>query len=131
MTTQAAYDDFGETLTSRGASALAVENSSDRGVVIVNRKPFDQCDRVLVGADRGLRLGQRHYELGERAAAPAQCDSCTPLFTVDVEDHFFDEAAQELLAIAVVMVGADHTRPRSEPSARSCSRSAGVSVREH
>ena len=117
MATQAADDDFGETLTSRGASALAVENSSDRGVVIVNRKPLDQCDRVLVGADRGLRLGQRHCELGERAAAPAKCDSCTPLFTVDVEDRFFDQAAQQLLAVAV---GGGRCRPHSPEVRTEC-----------
>ena len=86
-------------------------------VVIVGGEPLDQRDRVLVGADRGLRLGQRHGELGERAAAPAKCDSRTPLFAVDVEDHFFDQAAQQLLAVAV---GGGRRRPHSPEVGAEC-----------
>jgi hypothetical protein len=67
----------------------------------VTREALDQHDRVVIGTDRGLRLRQRNGKFCERAAAPAQRDSCTLLCAVDVKNHFFDKTAQELLAIAV------------------------------
>ena len=42
----------GEPLAGGGAAALAVEDPGDRGVVVVGGEPFEQRDRVLVGADR-------------------------------------------------------------------------------
>ena len=68
---QAADDDRGEALAGGGAAALAVEDPGDLAVVVVGGEPVDQRDRVLVGADRGLWLGERDGELGDRAAAPA------------------------------------------------------------
>ena len=71
VTSQAADDDFGETLTCRRASSLAVEDSSDPAIVVVTGEALDQCDRVVIGADRGLGLRQRNGKLCQRAAAPA------------------------------------------------------------
>src|SRR3954453_3576569 len=48
---QSADDDRGEALAGGAAAALAVEDAGDRGVVVVNGEPFEQRDRVLVGAD--------------------------------------------------------------------------------
>jgi len=101
VTSQAADNDFGETLTCRRAPSLAVEDSSNPCIVIVTGEALDQRDRVVIGTDRGLGLRQRNGKFCQRAAKPAQCDSCTPLRPVDVKDHFFDETAQQLLAIAV------------------------------
>src|SRR5215217_5910278 len=98
---QAADDDLGEPLAGGGAAALAVEDPGDRGVVVVRGEPGEQRDRVLVGADRGLRLGERNGELGDRAAPPADRDGRAALLALDVEDDFLDQAAQELLAVAV------------------------------
>ena len=126
---QSADDDRGESLAARGAAALAVEDPGDRRVVVVDREPRDQFDRVLVGADARLVARQRNGELGDRAAAPAKRDRRAALFAVDVEDDFLDQARRSCLRSRSVVVGADHTRPRSAPSASSCSRSAAVSVR--
>jgi hypothetical protein len=38
--------------TGRGAAALAVEDPSDGGAVVVGGEPGEQRDRVVVGADR-------------------------------------------------------------------------------
>jgi hypothetical protein len=54
---QSADDDRGEALAGGGAAALAAEDAGDGGVVVVGREPAEERDRVLVGADRGLRLG--------------------------------------------------------------------------
>ena len=56
---QAADDDRGEPLAAGGAAALAVEDPGDRAVVVVDGEPLDQLDRVLVGADARLWLGER------------------------------------------------------------------------
>ena len=98
---QAADDDRGEPLAGGGAAALAVEDPGDRGVVVVGGEPREQRDRVLVGADRGLWLGERDGELGDRAAFPADRDGRAALLALDVEDDLLDQAAQQLLAVAV------------------------------
>ena len=98
---QAADDDRGEPLAGGGAAALAVEDPGDLAVVVVGGEPLEQRDRVLVGADRGLRLGERDGELGDRAAFPADRDRRAALSPVGIDRHFLDQAAQQLLAVAV------------------------------
>jgi hypothetical protein len=98
---QAADDDLGESLAGRGSASLAVEDPGDRRVVVVVGEALEQFDRVLVGADRGLGARERDGELGDRAAAPAQRERRAALLARDVEDHFFDESAQQLFAVAV------------------------------
>ena len=98
---EAGDDDLGEALAAGGAAALAVENPGDGGVVVVGGEAGEQRDRVLVGADRGLVSWQRDDQLGDRAAPPADRDGRAVLLALDVEDDFFDQAAQELLAVAV------------------------------
>jgi len=98
---QTADDDLGEPLAGGGAAALAVEDLGDCGVVVVGSEPREQRDRVLVGADRWLVARQCDGELGDRAAFPADRDAGAVLFAVDVEDDFLDQAAQQLLAVAV------------------------------
>jgi hypothetical protein len=56
------------TVAQGGAGALTVQGPGDLAVVVVDGEPLDQSDRVLVGADRRLRSGQRYGELGDRAA---------------------------------------------------------------
>jgi hypothetical protein len=56
-------------------------------------EPLEQRAGVLVGADRGLWLGERDRQFGERAALPADRDRCAALLARDVEDHFLDQAA--------------------------------------
>src|SRR4051794_418761 len=51
---QTADDDRGEALAGGGSASLAVEDAGDRRVVVVDREPAEQLDRVLVGVDRGL-----------------------------------------------------------------------------
>src|SRR6478672_2873746 len=65
---QSADDDGGEPFAGCGAAALAVEDPGDPAVVVVGGEPADQRDRVLIGADRGLRLGEGDGEFGDRAA---------------------------------------------------------------
>ena len=96
-----ADDDRGEPLAGRGAASLAVEDPGDRRVGVVDGEPFEQRDRVLVGADRRLVARERDGELGERAAAPSHDQRRAALLARDVEDHLLDQAAQKLLAVAV------------------------------
>src|SRR6516165_2615177 len=98
---QAADDDRAEALAGGRAAPLAVENAGDRAVVVVGGEPSEQRDRVLVGADRRLWLRQRHGELGERTAAPADRHGGAALLAVGVEDHLLDQRSQKRLAIAV------------------------------
>ena len=129
VTSQAADNDFGETLTCRRAPSLAVEDSSNPAVVIVTGEALDQRDRVVIGADRGLGVGS---ETASSVSAPPRqrsvtvarrCARLTSSITSSMRQR------KSCLRSRSVVVGADHTRPRSEPSARSCSRSSGVSVR--
>src|SRR6188472_2286261 len=98
---QTADDDRREPLAGRGPASLAVEDPGDRGVGVVDGEPLQQRDRVLVGADRRLVAGERDGELGDRAAAPANGQRRAALRARDVEDYLLDQAAQELLAVAV------------------------------
>ena len=99
---QAADDDRGEALAGGGAAALAVEDAGDRGVVVVGGEPFEQRDRVLVGADRWA--GRRGSGTASSVSAPPRQRIVTVArrcSRVDVEDHLLDQAAQQLLAVAV------------------------------
>ncbi len=87
---QAADDDCGEPLAAGGAAALAVEDPGDPAVVVVGGEPSDQLDRVLVGADRRLRLGERDRELGDRAAFPTDREQRAALLALEGDDHFLD-----------------------------------------
>jgi hypothetical protein len=80
---------------------LAVEDPGDRRVVLVDGEPLKQRDRVLVGADLRLVARQLDGELGCRAAAPADGEHRATLLGREVDDYLFDQAAQELLAVAV------------------------------
>ena len=95
VASQPAYDDCGESLAGRGAAALAVEDPGDLGVGVVRAKLLQQCDCVLVGADRGLSFWECDGELGDRACLPADGECRAALLTVGVDDHFLDQAAQE------------------------------------
>jgi hypothetical protein len=80
---------------------LGGSESGDPAIVVVHGEPADQLDRVLVGADRRLRLGEGERQLGDRAALPADLDARTALLPVGVDDDLVDQAAQELLSVAV------------------------------
>ena len=98
---QAADDDRGEPFAGGGAAALPVEDPGDLAVVVVGGEPADQHDGVLVGADRGLRFGERDRELGDRAAFPSDGEQRAALFALEGDDHFLDQAAEQLLAVPV------------------------------
>jgi hypothetical protein len=94
-------DCLGEPLAAGGAAALAVEDPGDGGVVVVGGESGQQRDGVLVGADGWLSAGERDNEPGQRAGLPADRDLRLAVLAVDVEDHFVDQAAQQLFAVAV------------------------------
>ena len=62
----------GERQSAGCRALLAVEDSGDGGVGVVHGQPAQQVDGVLVGADLRLTTAQRHGELADRAALPAQ-----------------------------------------------------------
>ena len=45
--------------------------------------------------------GERDGELGDRAASPADRERRAALLALDVDDDFLDQAAEQLLAVAV------------------------------
>src|SRR5919109_957464 len=98
---QAGDDLGGESLSGGRAAALAVEDSGDRGVVVVDGEPTHQRDGVVVGADRGLVSWQRDGQFGDRAALPAQRQRGAAFFAHDIDDHLLDQATDQLLAVAV------------------------------
>src|SRR6516164_1252687 len=56
-----------ETMTVSGPAPLTVENAGDDGVGIMDGKPAEERDGVLIGADGGWpRAWQRHIDLTER-----------------------------------------------------------------
>ena len=101
---------------------MPVEDPGDPAIVVVGGEPADQRDRVLVGTDRGLRLGECDGELGDRAAFPADRELRAALLTLEGDDHFLDQAAQQLLAVPVGRCGrgphaADVGAERQQPLA--------------
>src|SRR5215207_194845 len=114
---QPADDDRGEALAGGGAAALAVEDPSDLPVVVVDSEPREQLDRVLVGADRRLRLGERDGEFGDRTAAPADREHRAARLTHDVDEDLFDQRPQQLLAVAV---GGRRCRPDAAEVGAEC-----------
>ena len=126
---QAADDDRGEPLAACGAATLAVEDPCDRRVVVVDREPLEQRDRVLVGANARLVTRQGNDELGDRAATPADRDCRAALFADHVEDDFLDQRAQQLFAVAVGSRRRGPNTPEVGAEREQPSRSAGVRVR--
>ena len=89
-----------EAVTTRGPSTLAIENAGDHRVGVEGRKASDKFDCVLVGPNgRRSRPRQRHVEIDQRPAFPAQRDMRSRLVAVDCEDDLFDERPQEFLAV--------------------------------
>ena len=80
---------------------MSVEDPGDRRVVVVDSEAAHQCDRVVVGADRGLVAWQRDGQFGDRAALPAERERRATFFAYDVDGDVFDQAAQQLFAVTV------------------------------
>ena len=119
----------GEPLAGRGAAALAVEDPGDRGVVVVSGESPEQCRSCprRCGSSAG---GAASATASSVIAPPCQrivtvawrCSRATSRMTSSIRQR------SSCLRSRSVVVGAAHTRPRSAPSASSCSRSASVSV---
>jgi hypothetical protein len=90
-----------EAMTICRATPLPIENAGDYAVGVMDREPAHQCDRVLISADGGRpRARQGEIDLAERAALPAQREMGRGLVALDLDDDFFEERAQQLLAVA-------------------------------
>ena len=85
-----------------GPAALTVEDAGDDRVGIVGDQPTNQSDGVFIGAHR-WRIGARQtdFEVGDRAAAPAQGEIGSELGPIDGDNDFLEQAAQQCLAIAI------------------------------
>ena len=86
----------GEAQTCSGFSPLPIEDAGNDGIGIVDSEPADEVDRVLVGAHRrwpGAR--QADLELGEHAAFPAKGEIGPILVTIDGDDDFLEQTAEQ------------------------------------
>ena len=91
-----------EAFAAGGLSALAVEDSGDGGVGVVDGQSPDQFDRALLGADRGDPVAaQIHVEVGQGPALPAQDQTGLRWILLDADVDFLQQRAKEFLAVAV------------------------------
>ena len=107
-------------------ASLPIEDAGDHGVGIMDGQPAHERDRVLIGAYRGRpRARQGQIDLGQRAAFPAQRQVGCGLVALDLDDHLFEQGAQQLLPVAWRGRGRGcQTAARSGPSASRRSRSS-------
>jgi hypothetical protein len=90
-----------EAVTICRARPLPIEDAGDHAVGVMSRQAAHQCDRVLISADGGRpRARQGEIDPAERAALPAQREMGRGLVALDLNDDFFEESAQQLLAVA-------------------------------
>jgi hypothetical protein len=100
----------GERQSSGGASGLPVEDPGDLVVRVVDGQSPEEVDGVLVGADRRWLALERHGQVTDRSALPAQDQICAALgaVAVDGDVDFLEQGAQQLFA---VLVGGGRGRP--------------------
>jgi hypothetical protein len=61
-----------------------------------------QRDRIFIGAwPHRLEAWDKNVERGDRAAAPAQCQMRLAFGALEIQGHFFQQGAQQFLAITV------------------------------
>src|SRR5262249_44903404 len=83
-----------EAMTICRGPLLPIEDAGDHTIGVMGRKPAQQRDRVLVGADGGRpRARQGELDLVERAAPPAQREMCGRLVAIDLDRDLFNEGA--------------------------------------
>ena len=89
---------------------MPVEDPGDLRVGVVHGQATDQLDGVLAGADRRRLAFERHHQLADRAALPAQQQVGSTLggVAVDGDVDLLQQGAQQLLA---VLVGGGRRRP--------------------
>ncbi len=128
---EALDDGGGEALAGGAAPALAVQDAGDGGVGVVDGEPSQQGDGVFVGAVGGL-VGAAQFDdqFGDGAAPPAQREfgPAVRRWWTSTRTSSSRVRSSSLRSRSVV-VGADHTRPTSAPSAARRRRSSSVRVR--
>jgi hypothetical protein len=90
-----------ESFSSRRLAILTIQDAGDNIVGIEKGEAAKKRDRVF-GADTSrLKTRQREIHFCERAAVPAQSQMSTLCWTIDSDNHFFQQGAQEFLAITI------------------------------
>jgi len=92
----------GEAQAGGGAAFLAIEDAGNDRVGIMRGQAAHEIDRLLVGAEGGrLDVPERDIEVTQQPAAPAHREMRLLGLTVDSDNDFFEERAQEFFAIAI------------------------------
>ena len=100
-----AFDLIGrESFSSRRLATLTIQITGDNVVGIENGEAAKKGDSVFVGSDTSrLKTRQGEIHFCECAAVPAQSQMSALCRTIDSNNHFFQQGAQEFLAIAIRM----------------------------
>src|SRR5215469_15327383 len=90
----------GEAFSCRCFASLPIENSSDDFIRVEGGQSAKERDRIFVSA-RSHRLESRDRDIQHRnrATAPAQSEVGPGFGALQIKDHFFEQGAQEFLAI--------------------------------
>src|SRR4030095_2818855 len=83
-------------------ASLPIENSGDDFIRIEGGQTAEQRDRIFVGArSQRLETWHSHSEPRNRAPVPAQSEVRPAFGSLQIKDHFFEQGAQEFLAITI------------------------------
>ena len=85
-----------------GSASLTIEDSGDDFVGIKSRQAAQQGDGIFVGAwSHRLETWDGNVQGGDYTAAPTQRQMRPAFGALEIEDHFFQQGAQQFLAITV------------------------------
>ena len=99
---QALHSSGGEWQACCSGTSLTVQDAGDLSVGVMHGQSPDEVDGVLVGAQSGLFPGgQRHPQIGEGAALPAEHEVGVAGGPVEGDGDLGEQGAQEFLAVPV------------------------------
>ena len=91
-----------EAFARSGLSSLTIQNSGDRFIRIKIGQAPKQGDRIFVGArPHQLESWDGNIQRGERPAPPAQSQMRATFGSLEIQNHFLQQGAQQFLAIAI------------------------------
>ena len=92
----------GEAFPDGGLASLTIEDSGDDFIGIKSGQTAQQRDGIFVGArPHRPEAWDGNIQCRDGAAAPAQGQMRVTFGALEIQDHFFQQGAQEFLAIAV------------------------------
>src|ERR1700747_2303274 len=93
-------------LSMRSLSILAIENAGNGGVRIVSRQTAHERYSIFIGLVRRHILSlQTHFQFGDHALAPTECEIGAVFLALHLEDDFLQKRTQKFFAVAIGCCG--------------------------